>query len=65
MKSSRHDQQRMENVERWANYVINNEDWSKQQKILIDSQIDNARNIKLSREQAEYIRDDPKPKNSH
>ena len=62
MKSSKHDKQKMENVERWAKYVIDNDDWSKQQKILIDSQIDNAQRIGLSKEQADYIRDDTKPK---
>jgi len=59
--SSKHDEQRMENVERWAEYVINNDDWSEQQKILIDSQIENARNVGLTKEQVEYIRDDEKP----
>jgi uncharacterized protein YciU (UPF0263 family) len=51
----------MENIERWAEYVINNDDWSEQQKILIDSQIENARNVGLIKEQVEYIRDDEKP----
>ncbi len=36
------DKQRMEAVEKWAKYVIENDDWSEQQKILIDSQIENA-----------------------
>lgn len=58
---SKHDKQRMENVERWAEYVINNDDWSEQQKVLIDSQIENARNVGLTKEQVEYIRDDEKP----
>lgn len=58
---SKHDKQRMENIERWAEYVINNDDWSEQQKILIDSQIENARNVGLIKEQVEYIRDDEKP----
>lgn len=48
--------QRMEAVEKWAKYVIENDDWSRQQKVLIDSQIQNARNIALTKEQAEYIR---------
>lgn len=58
---SKHDKQRMESVDKWAEYVINNDDWSKQQKILIDSQIENARNIGLTKEQVEYIRADEKP----
>ena len=42
---------RMSFVEYWADFVKNNPDkiWSKQQKILIDSQIENARNFKISR----------------
>ena len=51
----------MENVDRWAEYVVNNDDWSKHQKILIDSQIENARNVGLTKEQVEYIRNDEKP----
>ena len=45
-------------VEKWARYVRehDNEDWSRQQKILIDSQIENAKNIKLTREQVDYIK---------
>ena len=46
----------MEAVEKWAKYVIENNDWSKHQKVLIDSQIKNARNIALTKEQVEYIR---------
>lgn len=39
-------------VEYWANYVKGHSDkvWSKQQNILINSQIKNARNAKLSKE---------------
>jgi hypothetical protein len=51
------DKQRLKQVERWANYVREHEDWSSQQKVLIDSQIENARNIKLTKEQVQYIRD--------
>jgi len=51
------DKQRMEAVERWADYVVNNRDWSRQQKIFIDAQIRNARTIGLTREQVEYIRE--------
>lgn len=51
------DQKRMENVERWANYVINNPiRWSKLQAELIDSQIENAEQIKLTKEQIKYIK---------
>ena len=44
-------EERMNFVEYWADFVKNNPDkiWSKQQKILIDSQIENARNFKISR----------------
>ena len=49
------DKQRMEAVERWAHYVINSKDWSRQQKILIDAQIRNARTIGLTKEQVARI----------
>ena len=44
-------QERMNFVEYWADFVKNNPDkvWSKQQKFLIDNQIKNARNFKISR----------------
>ena len=44
---------RMWFVEYWANYVKTHPDkvWSKQQKILIDSQIKNARHYKLTPKQ--------------
>ena len=44
-------QERMNFVEYWAEFVKNNPDkvWSKQQKLLIDSQIKNAQNFKISR----------------
>lgn len=51
------DNQRMEAVEQWARYVINNKDWSRQQKIFIDAQVTNARMIGLTREQVQYIRE--------
>lgn len=54
------DKQRMEAVEKWARYVVENDDWSKQQKILIDSQIENARNFRLTKEQVKYIKENPK-----
>lgn len=43
--------ERMNFVEYWADFVKNNPDkvWSRQQKILIDSQIKNAQNFKISR----------------
>jgi len=50
------DRQRMEAVERWAEYVINNDDWSEHQKILIDSQIENAKRIGLTKEEVNYIK---------
>lgn len=56
------DKQRMEAVERWANYVIKNKDWSKQQKILIDAQITNARMIGLNKEQVAYIKEGKRTK---
>ena len=56
--------ERMDAVEKWAKFVLNNDDmeWSRQQKILIDSQIENAREIKLTREQVDYIKETSKPK---
>jgi len=43
---------RMNFVKYWANYIKNNPDevWSRQQNILINSQIKNARDFKLSKE---------------
>ena len=43
---------RMNFVEHWADYVRKNPDriWSRQQNILINSQIKNARENKLSKE---------------
>ncbi|MBS3113455.1 hypothetical protein J4418_05215 [Candidatus Woesearchaeota archaeon] len=53
------DKERMENVERWANFVVNNEDkvWSELQAELIDSQIENAEQIGLTKEQVKYIKE--------
>ena len=50
--------QRMDFVEKWAVFVRENNDeqWSKIQAVLIDSQIDNARDIKLTKEQVKYIK---------
>ncbi|MEM2131365.1 MAG: hypothetical protein QXM96_00965 [Candidatus Woesearchaeota archaeon] len=44
-------------IEKWAYFVRDNSDkiWSKQQKILIDSQIKNAKKINLSKKQVDYI----------
>ncbi|MBI2508237.1 hypothetical protein HYV89_04770 [Candidatus Woesearchaeota archaeon] len=44
-------QERMNFVEYWADFVKNNPDevWSRQQKLLIDSQIKNAKSFKISR----------------
>ena len=38
-------------VEYWVEFIRNNPDkvWSKQQKVLIDSQIKNAQSFKMSR----------------
>jgi hypothetical protein len=43
--------ERMNFVEYWADFVRNNPDevWSKQQNLLINSQIKNAQNFKFSR----------------
>lgn len=50
--------QRIEAVERWAEFVKNNEDyvWSELQTDLIDAQIYNAEDIKLTKEQVKYIK---------
>jgi len=47
---------RMNFVEYWAEYVKTHSDgeWSRQQNILIDSQIQNARSLQLSRK--DYIK---------
>lgn len=53
---------RMNFVRYWAEYVRthDDEDWSKQQKVLIDSQIENARNFRLTKEQVKYIKENKK-----
>lgn len=50
--------QRMEFVEKWAYLVRDSDDekWSVMQAELIDSQIENAQNIKLTKEQVKYIK---------
>lgn len=49
---------RMNFVEKWAHYVCEHADadWSQLQKELIDSQLQNAENIKLTREQVDRMR---------
>ncbi|MBW3003797.1 hypothetical protein KY337_04480 [Candidatus Woesearchaeota archaeon] len=49
---------RMDFVERWARFVAEHpdEEWSRLQAELIDSQIDNSRQVKLSKEQVKYIK---------
>ena len=48
--------ERMKYVEKWASYVVTHQDWSELQKELIDSQIYNAFNVKLSKEQVKKIK---------
>ena len=50
--------QRMFFVEKWANFVKDNNEevWSKLQAELIDSQVENAQDIKLTKEQVKYIK---------
>ena len=48
--------ERMKYVEKWADYVITHKNWSKLQKELIDSQIENAFMVKLSKEQVKKIK---------
>jgi len=47
---------RMQFVEKWAKYVISNNNWSKLQAELIDSQIENAKKMKLNKKQIEIIK---------
>ena len=49
-------EERMDFVEYWAEYVRTHSDkeWSKQQNVLINSLIQNAKNSKLTKEQ--YLR---------
>jgi hypothetical protein len=44
-------------VQKWADYVIAHEDWSRMQARFINSQIQNARNIKLTKEQVAKMRE--------
>ena len=47
---------RMQFVEKWAAYVISNPNWSRLQAELIDSQLDNAKKIKLTKEQVKAFK---------
>ena len=49
---------RMDFVEKWAKFVAEHDDqeWSSLQAELIDSQIENARQVKLTKEQVDYIK---------
>ena len=55
-KEEMHAAERMKFVEKWAQYVTTHDDWSKLQKELIDSQLENARQIRLTREQVDTIK---------
>lgn len=48
----------MDFIEKWARFVIEHSDkeWSHLQKELIDSQIENAQMVKLTREQVDEIK---------
>lgn len=49
---------RMDFVERWANFVASHPDleWGKLQAELIDSQLENAFQVKLSKYQVDHIK---------
>ena len=49
---------RMDFVEKWAKFVVKHSDgeWSKLQAELINSQLENAEQIKLDRYQVDYIK---------
>ncbi len=49
-------QDRLQWIERWAEYVNTHDDWSQQQKIFIDAQICNARAVSLSREDVDAFK---------
>lgn len=48
----------MDFIEKWADFIRNNSDerWSELQAELIDSQLENAEQIKLTKEQIDYIK---------
>ena len=48
--------ERMKYVEKWAQYVLTHDDWSTLQKELINSQLENAATIRLTKEQIEKIK---------
>lgn len=48
--------ERMKYVDKWANYVISHKNWSKLQAELIDSQIENAFRVKLTKKQVRKIK---------
>ena len=49
---------RMDFVEKWAKFVAEHpdEEWSKLQAELINSQLENAKQVKLTKEQVDYIK---------
>lgn len=49
---------RMDFVEKWAKFVAEqpDEEWSRLQAELINSQLENARQIKLTKKQVDYIK---------
>ena len=48
--------ERMKYVEKWAGYVVTHNNWSQLQKELIDSQLENAFRVKLSKEHVKGIK---------
>ena len=48
--------ERIKYVEKWADYVIKHKDWSELQKELIDSQLENAFNVNLTKKQVKGIK---------
>ena len=48
--------ERMKYADKWADYVVTQKDWSELQKDLIDSQLENAFRIKLSKGQVKKIK---------
>jgi hypothetical protein len=49
---------RMDFVEKWARFVAEHpdEEWSRLQAELINSQLENSRQVKLTKEQVDYIK---------
>ena len=49
---------RMDFVEKWAKFVVEHpdEEWSRLQAELINSQLENAKQIKLTKKQVDYIK---------